>query len=904
MRVRVLIGAVVMSAVTTVGGSGQSLSSQEKQTGETCLIPEVRTLAALHSGLSRFEASRPSDPDGRCAYALLLERSGQMDTARKVVDGILTEQPRRLDALLLLHRIENRQGRRDADSVLARAARVGPNDVRVRLLQAEGEKGKERDVKLEALVRDHPSDADAWAAAAGRRLARHQVDSARAALDRALELDSLNVNAWLALARVDEDAKADSLARRDLARAVFVDSLSAEAHLALAGRFRSDGDVQSAFEQLVSVLKFDPWNASANNTLGNGGSMTSWGRYPPLADSAVPSELARALDTASAHFVHREYDQADAGYRDVLARWPGYADALLGIACVHYERGEFEAARDTFGLVAQTFPGLGLAHYGVSQSLARIRERGDPEIRAAAARFDSLPVPPEPEGLRRVFPDFARVDPDLQKIILRDVAPLSHYVEVLAIGGATFELIPLNQRLWEIPYGEHNRGRRTFDLRLWDDVKGQGGFHASAGEEWVREVKEEHFNVLAHEFMHQVHSMFTEDQRKEVEALFRKAKAEHRTLDSYADYNEMEYLAQAYEAWISPRKAPGLGGTGGHTRAEVEKLDPDVVRFLEKVNDRASYRGNEIIAYRQRIRSLTGDGDLEGARRSGEEALARYGDDVQLLTALAGVARLRGDYAHAEALDQRAIASFPESIRGYLGLAEDRARGRQDHAGAGDAVERYLTVDPGSDEAWLALAGYRLAAGQYDLADRALAKADTLLGPSNPEAGYFSTLAELDLVRGDTAGARRSYDHAIRTISRSNIPGWSAIAEMALARGDVEQAVGVLATARSIDAGSPRVRELAALVGAARGRSSEAVDSLAALNREDPRRLETLTALVSLLGRMDPARARMYADSGQALIERKEPVTYTYERDRFVAHGALTAPAIERFRTVVAKIGG
>ena len=528
-----------------------------------------------------------------------------------------------------------------------------------------------------------------------------------------------------------------------------------------------------------------------------------------------------------------------------------------------------------------------------------MRDRDDPEIQEAAERFRFIPRPPEPAGLREVFPDFDRVDEELQKIILLSVAPLSNYVGVLAAVGATYQLIPFHKRLWELPNMERNRGRRTFDLRLWDDVKGQGGFHATAGEEWIRDVMYERFNVLAHEFMHQVHSMFTEDQRKEVEQLFREAKRGGRTLDSYADYNEMEYLAQAYEAYISPRKLPGLGGTAGHTRSEVERLDPSVIPFLETMNSRESYRENEIRAFRQKIQTLTREGNLESAEEEADAALVRYGDHPDLLSALSNVLRLKGDFIRAVEVDQASVEGFPDRIMGYQDLAADRALGWHDHAGAAEAVSGYLSVDPESDEAWLDLAGHQISAGLLQEAEESLERVDSLIGTPNPEERFFAQKAELDLIRGDTTAAKEAYEYSLRNISRGSISAWTELAIMALRKGEMEEAAADLETARAIDKDHPRVREVGALLLDARGESQAAVDSLVALHQEDPRRLETLTELITLLRRTDPVRAAGYVEAGRRLIDAREPVVYFYERDRFVVHGALSVPAIERFQAVV-----
>ena len=57
---------------------------------------------------------------------------------------------------------------------------------------------------------------------------------------------------------------------------------------------------------------------------------------------------------------------------------------------------------------------------------------------------------PEPSYLRDVFINYGKADSELQKIIRLSVAPLSNYLAILKIAGATFYLIPFHKFLWQV----------------------------------------------------------------------------------------------------------------------------------------------------------------------------------------------------------------------------------------------------------------------------------------------------------------------------------------------------------------------------------------------------------------------------------------------------------------------
>jgi len=128
------------------------------------------------------------------------------------------------------------------------------------------------------------------------------------------------------------------------------------------------------------------------------------------------------------------------------------------------------------------------------------------------------------------------------------------------------------------------KGQRTFDLRLWDDVKGLGGRRAMSGEDWERDVKYLRFNVVAHEFAHQIHRMLPAEVQAEIDRLYAKAKAERKTLDFYSDQNVMEYFAVGVEAYVSEAKLADQKIAYGHTRQELLDRDPDLYKLIERLD--------------------------------------------------------------------------------------------------------------------------------------------------------------------------------------------------------------------------------------------------------------------------------------------------------------------------------
>lgn len=159
----------------------------------------------------------------------------------------------------------------------------------------------------------------------------------------------------------------------------------------------------------------------------------------------------------------------------------------------------------------------------------------------------------------------------------------SHLAKLVAVGGRHDLLLEL-ERTTDKKARSNLRGRRTFDGRVWDDVRGIGGIRAATGIEALDEAATFGFDTFAHEVAHQVHFFtFTPLQRARIKSLYRNAMANRLCLDYYAASNEGEYFGQGVEAFISLAKRPGGETTHGHTRFELKELDPALHDFIAEL---------------------------------------------------------------------------------------------------------------------------------------------------------------------------------------------------------------------------------------------------------------------------------------------------------------------------------
>ena len=264
------------------------------------------------------------------------------------------------------------------------------------------------------------------------------------------------------------------------------------------------------------------------------------------------------------------------------APWRDGEDAALFEAAVAaWDRGDADEAGRIFRALCFRAPDVYKYRLGLGVARATIRRRH--EVRFGGdVTVSYLRLPgPEFEGLGRVVKGYESRPPLERHVIRVAVAPARRWWPALEKAGATHEILDLEQCLADAPDRAGLEGKRTFDGRLYEHLRGVGGKAAATGSEKLREAAEFGFNTFAHEFAHQMlEHAFPKDLAAEVKSLYATARTENRFLDYYAASNVDEYFAQGYEALVSQAKRGCLKETQRHTRAELASKDPALFEFL------------------------------------------------------------------------------------------------------------------------------------------------------------------------------------------------------------------------------------------------------------------------------------------------------------------------------------
>lgn len=573
-------------------------------------------------------------------------------------------------------------------------------------------------------------------------------------------------------------------------------------------------------------VRLHPYHDASHYMLGNGYARKNYTQLRAAYPQAfADAEGVRALADADAALAAGRRDDARADYARVVARHPGWVDARVRLASLDFEEGRFAEARDGCFAALAACPEYGRAHAVLAKALESQRFLVDVHRAEYERRFDAK-ASPEVPGIDRFVVNWKSLTPRHRKRVALSIAPWKAFVPVLVEGGATFYIKPLYMRLGDCPDLETLRDQRiAYDSRLWDDVRGCGGYHTVTGLEDVERTIFDRYDTVVHELTHQVHSVLPAGDVRTIQELYRRAKerddvTKDSFLSRYAGGSVHEYFAEGANALVSPKR--DAYDPREVVRERLVAMDPDLERGVEELFARADVSGSYPVAYAGGGDDRVGRGKIDESLPFYEKALAAVPTDETAMIAYANALQLGNRAAAAESVATRAIAAHPTSGPARLARATSRwhvtgdaAAARRELAAARDSVaaeDRPALGAALGRLSWIlgepaaALAAFdSVLAAQSDDPDglRGRAAALALAGRSDDAfAAYEVAVRERTgvvelrndvardlLLAGRGAEARRHLDEA-RLIDEENPTSEALRAWAALERGDLDGARG------------------------------------------------------------------------------------------------------------------
>lgn len=654
-------------------------------------------------------------------------------------------------------------------------------------------------------------------------------------------------------------------------------------------------DFDTAHGRLRASLAVEP---SADAWIALGETLIRLGR----TDEAVgAAERAVALNPYHefAHYqlgngyTRKTYTQLAAAYGQAFVQ----AMRLVRRASDAFEQGRFELARDLSFKALRLCPELGRAHAVLAKALEGQRMQIDVHRAEDERRFAATPMPQVP-GIERYVSNWAQLSPRHKKRVALSVAPWKAYVPVLVESGARHFIKPLYMRLSETPEAGAMKDKRIdYDSRLWDDVRGMGGYNTVTGIEDVERSIYARYNTVLHELSHQVHGIMTADAWRDIQALYNAAKSRDALnrqgfLSRYAGGSIWEYFAEGANAWETPRR--DAYDAREIVRERLQTIDPDLLtavrRYLAQTDVSASRPIAFVAAGNQQIQ----EGQLEAglAFLARARALAPH-DELVASASLHGLA-LQGQAAGVAALARAASEAHPAS--GKVQTAAVDALWHTGHA-LEDLLPRLTALRqtlPAGDDRFgldLALAGYQRHLGHVDAA---LSAYDAVLAhqADSPE-GLWGKAATLALAeRWDEAFVL--YEKALRLRTGLVTLRADFIADL-LRAGRVDAARAQLKEALLLDAADPDLLALDAWLALLDGQSTAALSKATQATEKGPwSDLALIIRAAALRASGQAAESTALAAPLRQRLREAATPRYVYRADQSAWASVHRLPALER----------
>lgn len=579
--------AIPAQRSSAAGAVGERPVAVAATSGNANLVDDVD---AARAALTSARAATLANTNlSRGSRASTLVRLGAWDDARRILADTTTTGAS-LDDRLAAAELNVRMHRYDAASSLVRAAREQqPSNRAARLADAQLQIAawtlNGAAAIADSLMAENPRDAEAAVLAGRIHLLEKRFDNALEWARRAQGWDPDLAAAFVLEADALFWKMELAAAEAPLRRAVELDPFDPDArfHYGYAIWRRVDArQLPQMAAQWNLALELDPLHYLTHWHFGNGHTHLTYADYAHPSDSVVRVALLGLDSLVSQGRVQAAIERS----RQLQAVNPESVLPSMFRGSAFYmsydmnRAARLDSAQAAFMEILDRKANYGPAHNGLAAVVKQ--QQFD-----AVAAFDSLEreiatteVPPD-AAFDAVFADLAFYPGTrVRQMARQQLGPSYAYLQMIARQGKVFVIPPLHHDLAQAMKRPFFRGATTFDNRQWMDIRGVGS--GAAGIEYVERGSHQERNVLNHEYVHLFHGQaFTDAESRRVRQLYYDAMAGNRTLDYYAANNESEFLAQAYEAFISPVKVHPLNHKAMNTHSDLRVKDPATFAFVD-----------------------------------------------------------------------------------------------------------------------------------------------------------------------------------------------------------------------------------------------------------------------------------------------------------------------------------
>lgn len=627
-----------------------------------------------------------------------------------------------------------------------------------------------------------------------------KIDHAQKSFENSLSINPENIISTYYLANIKLDQGNRSDAKKLFKKIIQRDFYYSPAHALLGFIEFLDGNTKKGVEEFKTALAVNPLDIRALTSYGNGMTDKTYDDIEKNNKNLVQPEEFNSLSKKMILLINEhKVNNVNALVNDVLKKYPNNIHSYILAGCMSLNLRNHAQAIKMFKKAT------GISHeYGVANNCLAVatslylksQEISSRTLNLDKINFSGLDI----NSLKKIFINYEQLTEKDKKIVAYSVLPFKNYIPVLSMTGSTHYIIPLYEKSTDYEFGKEFKNQRSFDLRLWDDIRGRGGFNSATGAEDIQSAYNLGFNTLTHEFSHQVHGYaFTTDQKLKIQELFNNAKKNNRFLDYYAGSNEYEYFAQGVEAYNSTQGKNTLKATAKNTRELLIKTDKPLYEFIQEMEMKADVKENYASGYTQKADTLFAKGEFDSAEKEYLNALDILPDYQNALNNLGNLYRYSVSAVKAREIHLRAVEKYPSKAESYINLGDDDFYITGDYS---SSIQSYLTaikVEPEYTNSY-----YQLANAYYQTGNlkESINYYDDILKKDTNSSSAFIGLAYNYQVIGNFQKAKENFTKAF-SINKNIADAQAEFGRLYLDNNDLKNAENQIGIALFIDKENP-----------------------------------------------------------------------------------------------------
>jgi len=505
---------------------------------------------------------------------------------------------------------------------------------------------------------------------------QHQLDTALVHYQKALALaeeDVLRGELMVGIADVLNRKQEHQAALDTLLSSVRNGGFSDDALFGMGRTLIYLGRIRDAIGLLQIVIEVNPHHEQAHYYLGNGYTSLNYNQIKDIYPEAFPStkDQQNELNSAKSLMKSGFYPQAADSLMALRRAHASWIEPVTMLAEIAWLKGDMDLSEALCQEALTVIPSFGRAH-AIYAKVQETRRLSMSQRRISYREFFLGQAMPEVPKIEEYVLNWDELTPRHQLTVALDLYPLRNFIPVLEETGSTLYIKPLHQLLSEAPFMTPLRDQRiNLDSRLWDDVRGAGGFHTVTGIEDVERQLYGGYNTVIHEVTHQVHGLLTTPEKLRLQQAYQSAKAkaakgEEIFMSRYQASTVWEYFAEGVNAYVSPQIDPWDEREIVRERSGRDTTLLAIVRNYMTISDMEPYytEGHVNATYQD-----LEEGRAEHAWSRLQKIDSRFSNTRAVLAARSTVASLLDNDSLAAEAARSYIKGYPDEPDGYILLA-------------------------------------------------------------------------------------------------------------------------------------------------------------------------------------------------------------------------------------------